>query len=91
MEPDRITQQELIGLDAEVVYGANLCMVGIKGRVIDETRNTLVISAGEEKCLPKSGCTFNFTLPGGKKVRVDGQMLLGRPEDRITKGRKRRG
>ena len=37
-----IVQQELIGLDAEVVKSAHPGYVGIAGRVLNETRNTIL-------------------------------------------------
>ena len=91
MEPGEITHQELIGLDAEVVDSTNPSMVGIRGRVVDETRNTLVLETDGERRISKSHCTFVFKLAGGQRVKVCGYMLLGRPEDRIPKRRKRRG
>jgi len=91
VEPGDIVHHELLGFMAEVVDSTNRYLVGIKGRVVDETRNTLVLDAGEEKRLPKAACTFTFTTAGGQKVRVDGTRLVGRPEDRIPKRRKRRG
>jgi len=91
VEPVELTRHELIGLKVDVVASTNPAMVGIAGRVVDETRNTLMVDACGDRRLPKDACTFAFTLPDGRKVRVDGARLVGRPEDRITKRRKRSG
>ncbi|HIE32404.1 MAG TPA: ribonuclease P protein component 1 [Methanosarcinales archaeon] len=49
----------------------------------------LPASAGEDdKIVPKSHTTFIFRLPGGDQVRVDGDLLVARPEDRIAKKHK---
>lgn len=91
MEPGEITRHELMGLEVEVVESTNPSLVGLAGRVVDETRNTLVVDAHGNRRLPKGACAFAFTLPGGQRVWVDGAKLVGRPEDRITKRRKASG
>ena len=84
-----LARHELIGLELEIVSSANKSQVGLKGTVTDETRQTLTIDVGEcdkpEKSVAKDQCVFVFTLPGGQKVRVDGKVLVARPEDRIKK------
>jgi len=88
VSPRNLLQHELIGLDATVVDSTNICSIGISGRIIDETRNTLVISKmGSKKIIPKETSLFRFTLPGGIQVEVDGVRIIGGPENRI-KGRK---
>ena len=83
--PD-IIKEELIGLQAEVVASRHPGYVGIKGRVIDETRNMLVIEhEGRRKMVPKAVCTFHFTFPDGTVVEIEGRLLIGRPEDRLKK------
>jgi ribonuclease P protein subunit POP4 len=87
VEAKDVVKHELIGLDVEVTESTNKDAVGVKGRVIDETRNMLVIEteAGEEKSLVKEQCTFLFTVPEGGKVSIEGRLLVARPEDRIKK------
>jgi ribonuclease P protein subunit POP4 len=82
-----IVQQELIGLRAEVEDSSNRDMRGLCGIVVDETRNMLVIESEErkEKSIPKGGSTFVFMVNRGVQVRVKGDMLVSRPEDRIKK------
>jgi len=58
----------------------------MKGKVIDETRNTfLILNAGRQKTIPKDTSFFHFTMPDGTVVEIEGKLLLGRPEDRIKK------
>ena len=81
-----LVRHELIGLEVKVERSKNPSQVGLKGIVIDETYSTLKIeSKGKEKIIPKDIAVFVFTLPDGKKVEVDGKLLVGRPEDRIKK------
>ena len=81
-----IVQNEFIGLDAKVVKSPNSHLVGITGRVVNETRNTFTILHGiKEKTIIKKDAIFNFSLPNGTIVEIDGKILIGRPEDRIKK------
>ena len=81
-----ILQHELIGLNARVVKSLHPNYVGIAGRVIDETRNTLVIQyENERKIVAKSVVVFYFTMPDGTVVEINGKVIVGRPEDRIKK------
>ncbi|MDD2665622.1 MAG: ribonuclease P protein component 1 [Methanocellales archaeon] len=81
ISPNNLIFHELIGLFAEVSASTNSSLVGIKGKVVDETRNLLVI---ENKKIPKSCSTFVFSIPNNK-VKVDGKLLVSRPEDRIKR------
>jgi ribonuclease P protein subunit POP4 len=70
-------KSELIGSNIEVVDSKNSTLVGIKGKVTDETKNTLTI--GNKKIL-KSHITFKIN---GKIIQ--GKEIKKRPEDRIRK------
>lgn len=81
-----LPRHELIGLEVGVVQSRNEDELGIRGKVVDETKQTLVVESGEEaKRIEKEGRVFQFDLPSGKEVRVDGIILKGRPEERIGK------
>jgi len=83
--PDFV-QNEFIGLNAKVVKSTNPNYVGISGKVIDETRNTLVIRhENKDKVVVKNVTVFHLTMPDGTIVEVDGNIILGRPEDRVKK------
>ncbi len=89
--PSNILQHELIGLRTEVEDSSNSDVKGLCGIVVDETRNMLVIEDEQrkEKKIPKAGNIFVFELNGGVRVRIKGDTLVSRPEDRIKKGKKR--
>jgi ribonuclease P protein subunit POP4 len=81
-----LRKHELIGLQVAVVRSADPSLVGVRGLVVDETRNTLVVeAAGREKRVPKRGARFRFEIQGG--AEVDGDEILFRPEDRVKKAR----
>lgn len=70
----------------------------VKGRIVDETRDTLVVEtcrgrqAGQAKLdaetkkkhvrLIKGQYTFEF-LTGNRRIRVNGSLIARRPEDRL--------
>ena len=84
--PQNVFRHEFIGLTVEVIDSNHEGLVGLQGRIIDETRNTIKIDTGSnEKIIPKASVTFLFTLPEGEKVSIDGKVILARPEDRIKR------
>jgi ribonuclease P protein subunit POP4 len=82
-----IVQHEFIGLKAKVVKNSNPDVVGITGKVVDETRNTFTLSLndGEKKVVIKDTAIFEFVMPDGTVVEMDGKVVMGRPEDRLKK------
>ncbi|QQG39868.1 MAG: ribonuclease P protein component 1 [Candidatus Aenigmatarchaeota archaeon] len=84
--PGNVVNHELIGLKVKVVEADNKAQKGIEGRVVDETKGSLVVETQRgEKKVDKKGRTFAFTIPSGKRVRVDGNVIAYRPEDRIKR------
>ena len=85
--PQNIFRHELVGLGVEVVKSSHKGFTGIKGEVVDETKNTIKVEdvEGCEKIIPKNVATFRFTLPSDAVVEIDGRIIVARPEDRIKK------
>ncbi len=71
---------ELIGSDIEIIGSKNKTLMGIKGKIIDETKNTLTIKNITIKKVLKSHITFKIN---GKTI--EGKNIKKRPEDRIKK------
>ncbi len=70
----------LIGKVVEVVDSNNKSLVGIKGEVIDETKNTLHVRCKDEvKVLLKS--TIKIKLSSGEVI--EGNKITKRPQERI--------
>ncbi len=64
----------------------NLREINTGGRVIYETKNTLIIRTGKgDSVIPKEKRVFLFRLSNGKQVIVSGDRLIGRPEERVKK------
>ena len=63
--PETLPTHELNGLPVRVVESTNPDLVGISGRVVIETTNTLHVadeSDGRVRQVPKRGTTFEFEL-----------------------------
>jgi ribonuclease P protein subunit POP4 len=90
IRPENILRHELIGLKTIVARSSNTLLVGTRGRIVDETRNTVKLSTREGvKMIPKGIAVFRFDLPDGSIVEVEGAKLVGRPENRMkARGRK---
>ena len=72
---ENILKKELIGKFVEVLDSTNKSNIGIKGTVTDETKYTLKIN---NKTLFKKNMILKL-----KNLKIKGEKLLGRPEDRI--------
>lgn len=84
--PRTLLRHELIGLEARVIDSVNSGYIGIKGRIVDETRNTLIISQeGRDKVIVKENTLFHLSLPDEVIVEVEGRYLVGRPQDRVKR------
>lgn len=69
----------------EIMDSKNKNLIGIKGVVIDETKNTLAIKEDNiVKTILKKQVVLKFNY-GENNIIVDGNLLIGRPEDRIKK------
>ena len=80
-----ILKEELIGLEVEVIDAKNKSLIGIKGKIIDETKYTLVFetSKGIKKVLKEQ---VTLKLPyKNKKLSVEGKLLIGRPYERLKR------
>ena len=76
-----------IGLAVEISNSSQHGLVGLKGKVVDETKNLIVIERadGKEVKIPKVSSTFRFTLDDGTKMDVLGKKIAFRPEERAKK------
>lgn len=79
-------KREYIGLDVEILEAPDPSMRGLRGTVIDETRNTFMVrGGGKDRRIPKQGARFGFAADGG--FVITGDEIPFRPEDRIKKAR----
>ncbi|MCX6709762.1 MAG: ribonuclease P protein subunit [Candidatus Woesearchaeota archaeon] len=75
---------ELIGREITVESAKNKSLIGIFGKVTDETKNMLFIETpkGEKKII-KSECIIAFEFEG-KKATIDGKDIAKKAEERIS-------
>ena len=80
---DNITSHEFIGLDTEIVQSTNPQVIGLNGRIINETKSMFTIyTENGSKSIAKSTNNWKFSIEG-KDVVVDGNRITKRPFDRI--------
>ena len=84
-----VSRHELIGLRVRISSSSDPSQKGAGGRVVDETRNTLVLirEGGKAIRVPKEGSRFQFTLPDGRVSELEGSSIAFRPEDRVKRCR----
>lgn len=92
-----ITKQTLlystfIGLPVEIINSSQRALIGVRGTIVDETKNLIVIEKsdaagthGKEVRIPKNSSTFRITAESGEKVDVDGRDIAFRPHERAKK------
>ena len=83
-----IVLHELIGFDAEVIDCRDSSQIGIKGRVINETKNLLYLRHDSNiKRVVKKICKFRFEC-GTESFIVNGIEISFRPHERTEKALK---
>ncbi len=80
--PYNILRHELLGLEVRAeTEGAT-----VEGVVDWESAKTIKVKTPEGvKTVAKESSTLELRLPDGAVVRVDGTLLLSKPEDRVKK------
>jgi ribonuclease P protein subunit POP4 len=77
----RIYPHELIGQDIEIVASENQALKGLRGKIVDETKETFVIKIGSKrKRVFKRGIEF---LLVSSKQKISGESVLRRSEERL--------
>jgi len=80
---DTISRHELIGLDTEILKSNNSQVVGLNGRIINETKSMFTINTKKGmKMIPKLTNDWGFSI-NGKKLIVKGTSIAKRPYERI--------
>ena len=83
-----IVLKELIGLDCKVMRSSDPDQTGVTGKVVDETKNTLLLKTEKGlKRVVKNISTFKFRR-GTKSFIVEGTEINFRSYERIEKSLK---
>ncbi len=82
-EIENFLRSEFIGEKIKVIEAKNKALEGLEGEIYWETKNTFEVKTKKGiKKIPKMGTTFLFQ---NKNLKVKGDVILGRPEERLKK------
>lgn len=80
----KILREEFIGLPVTIRGARNRYNEGISGKITNETKHTITIKTRKgEKRIMKKGNTFEINLGERGIVRIQGDIICSRPEDRL--------
>lgn len=80
---DNILAHEFIGLHTEVVKSTNPQVIGLNGRIINETKSMFTINTKKgSKLIAKDTSNWKFSIDN-KEVIVEGSKITKRPFDRL--------
>ena len=77
----------MIGKNIKIISSTNKTLVGVEGKVVDETKHSFVLDVmvsneKQRKQVMKKTIVFQLQI-NNEIYQVDGKMLEKRPEDRI--------
>lgn len=80
-----LAENELIGLEAQVVKASDPALQGVKGKIVDETMKTIELRFNKKEVkLDKKSITLAISFPTGK-IEIPGREMIQRPEERLKK------
>ncbi len=80
---NNITSHEFIGLHTEITQSTNPQIIGLNGRIVDETKSMFKINTKNgTKSIAKSKNSWKFSIENNDIV-IDGSKIAKRPFDRI--------
>jgi len=76
---------ELIGLHVKILEYPDQKLIGLEGRILDETYKSFLIETLNGRIIRvfKEHGIFQFITPQNSRFIVKGIRLVGRPEDRL--------
>ncbi|QUC65387.1 ribonuclease P protein subunit [Nitrosopumilus sp. K4] len=80
---ENITSHELIGMNTEVTNSSNPQIIGLNGRIVDETKSMIRINTVNGiKSIAKTSSDFKFNIDS-KEIIVKGSNIAKRSFDRL--------
>ena len=80
---DNITSHEFIGLNTEIVESTNQQVIGLNGRIENETKSMFTINTENGmRSIAKSTSNWKFSIDNNDVI-VEGSKIAKRPFDRI--------
>jgi len=81
MKKEKTFPDELIGKEIKIINSKNKMYLGLEGRIVDETRNTIQVETKTGiKTVLKSAMDFEI-ISSGQKIK--GITIKKRPEERL--------
>ena len=81
--PENITRHELIGLETSIIESNNLQVIGLHGKIINETKSMFTIETPSGvKNIPKENSVWKFNLDG-ISTTVNGKSIAKRSFERM--------
>lgn len=82
-----LLKMEWIGRKIEIIEAKNKALVGMKGEIMDETKNMFMVEENEKmKRIIKDQVKMKVEFDN-HFYKIDGKLLVGRPEERIKRVR----
>lgn len=83
MMAKNLARVEFIGRSVKIVNSPNSSLVGLEGKIVDETMKTFkILVNGEIKTVFKKGALFALNIDS-KNTLLNGNDIIIRPEDRL--------
>ena len=82
MKLDDVVRHELIGLTIKITKAKNPSLVGLSGKILDETKNSFVIGKDSQRKTVLKNHIIELIIVE-KNIKVQGKVLMKRPEERI--------
>ena len=83
ISPENLTSHEFVGLDTKIIESSNPQIIGLNGRIIEETKSMFRINTQKgTKFIAKANKQWEFTIQN-REIVIDGSRIQKRPYDRI--------
>ena len=79
-----LLRNSLIGYNIKVITHTDPGMIGLEGKLIDETRNMLILETGKMVKIQKLGGKYQFMLDD-LKITINGRLIQHLPKRRRRK------
>ncbi|NNL59370.1 MAG: ribonuclease P protein subunit [Nitrosopumilus sp.] len=80
---ENITSHELIGLDTKITQSTNPQVIGLNGRIVDETKSMFTINTKNgQKLIAKSTSSWLFSI-NNQKITIKGSQIAKRSFERF--------
>ena len=87
MTRENLTLHELIGMQAEVIESSNRSLIGLNGRIEDETKSMVALNTENGmKLIAKKDSVWRFDI-NQDKVVVNGSKIAKRSYDRLRESK----